>query len=443
MTPGPVTRSIYGMTRYPAATTPTRYQRPTSHFAWLTPIATLAFFVALLFSATFKAQEADGSGLFIEQASAVASALAKVSIPLLATLPIFLFVSMANTRRRTPFFAPAFFAFLALLAWEVGRSATSDSALSLKISVTLTIAALAYLSFALCGNAVGPARARQVIMSAFIVLAVLLVVANGLILAQGQGFNNTNHRLSGTTSHPNFLAVQLAGCLPALLTALLSSRFSLPARAVFAAVLALGLFELISTGSRTGLVVLSVTTLTFFMLRRQGMTKTLATLITLGFLALLIVLFTNSDPSTLLSGGAYDRGGVNTRSEAWAELIDRISAQPFLGSGVIQGASESSFLRGWAIYGLVFPLLSIVIATIGLFSFFKVRQLQLARQEAAYFYSLFIGLLVGSVFEGYLTDALSLPLIMFMMSILVLDQITPLNTKSKNVDKAVTVSGLG
>lgn len=256
---------------------------------------------------------------------------------------------------------------------------------------------------------------RQQARNALYLFSAAFVVINTLNFALGYGFVPGNPRFFGTSSHPNFIGVQLAICNIVVASRLLGPNL-LRERGSATAILLLvaGLTAQFATGSRTALIVLFIGLGTLWLARRKYK-PSVGSLISLVLFALICsyVFFTLYG-----TGEAYSRGeSGDTRTAAWFRMLQLISVRPWLGQGYFTGNSENSYLRAMAAFGIPYGLMLLALA------FFCVyRHLRLAwssrhdlKSPEHLQFALLLALLAGSMLEAYLTDSWSLPKLVFIL----------------------------
>ncbi|WP_374494569.1 O-antigen ligase family protein [Zoogloea sp.] len=248
------------------------------------------------------------------------------------------------------------------------------------------------------------------------VVAIFYVLLNFVGMVMGYGYVPGNPRFFGTSSHPNFIGVQLALCDLTLLYLLNRSR-SVSAILVVLVLLAVGLYMQAASGSRTGLAVFAVG-LVFWMLASRGFklkASLIYAMIVFGVLCLAGYLYFFADIAD-----AFDRGdhGYDTRSEVWAALLKTSLENPIFGTGYFIAASENSYLRGAAAYGVPYALVLVGVVCKASFDLYRgVRISSRIRPELALFLSYLMALSAGGVLEGYLIDTLSYQILVFVLSL--------------------------
>ncbi|WP_186415248.1 O-antigen ligase [Pannonibacter sp. P2PFMT1] len=274
---------------------------------------------------------------------------------------------------------------------------------------------------------IGKALSVESIKIGIYFFSVALILANLFNLLTGHGFVPGVARLFGTSGHPNFLGVQLALCCLVFVDKIVLTRRLF--RALNTALFLAGLYLMALTGSRTAIIVFSTGFVAFYVSWRRSFT--------LPFFAILFIFlfFVSQISDVALSafGPAFDRGGaVNTRSEAWSALWERVSASPIWGEGYMRGFTENSILRGWAAYGMVFP---VVVMTLGSYAVYSLGRYSFSSMGDFYrlYFCIVLGILVGGIFEGYLADTYSTPVLLYLYCLLVCPR--RINLGSKKVEE--------
>jgi hypothetical protein len=245
--------------------------------------------------------------------------------------------------------------------------------------------------------------------------SVFFISCHIFLLATGYGFAPGRIRLAGVTAYPNFLGYQIAMFNTVIIAYVLRwwpQRMSLLLLAFFIA----GLYLIFLSGSRTGFIMTAVG-LSMVMWGRQKQLIGIASVffVILGLAALIISTAMLSSITDLLSDTPLDRGyEFNTRTVVWGLLLNDISAHPIFGAGQVYdaSASESSFLRGWATFGIFYliGLCSVIVVMLK-----QLMDSRLRSPEGAMFMGLGFALVVGAIFDGYLEDRFSTATIFFIL----------------------------
>lgn len=259
---------------------------------------------------------------------------------------------------------------------------------------------------------VGIPRTVGSVVSACRCFAVVIVSLNAFTYLTGHGFVEGAERFFGTTIHPNFIGAQLGLCGIVLFHA--AANASRAWRPIAALLAVFSLFLLVLSGSRTGLLILGAGG--YFGIWRFCTPRLKLALVLAGCGLAVLALTSGWAPSDDLLT-TYDRGGeVNTRADAWGYLLDQILEQPVFGQGAFVGFSENSLLRGWASFGFAYFL---IMSSVIVLSVVQVERLSAAKssmvRDLSLIRGLLHGLLAGAIFEGYLCDTLSVPVLLFVM----------------------------
>jgi hypothetical protein len=283
------------------------------------------------------------------------------------------------------------------------------------IAIKIIFSFAVYLSVSLLtASAVGQvgheAVLRQFIL-AFVGAGAIISGLNALEMILGQGFGQDNPRFFGTASHPNILGMQFTIFAFCTLSVIADRHFANWRRAAAVILLCLMLVILKQTGSRTAFVFLA--SAVFFSLWLRARLPWLLAFALIAAAAVVAVSFISLlDFSGF--GEMFDRADTtDTRSQAWGMLYDLICNSPWVGNVVVITATENSFLRAWALYGVLYFVLftaavvAIVMKTMGGCVYRSVPSLTCA--------GLMGGLFCSSMLEGYLADAVSVPVLTFFV----------------------------
>jgi len=275
----------------------------------------------------------------------------------------------------------------------------------------------------------GAAPFKTATTKAFVYFATILILTNGFIHILGYGFVPQNPRFFGTAIHPNFIGVQLSIC-----NIIIASRFlATPRKAgklfFFTAVLCLGLWLMLSSGSRTSLVIFLTGAAVLTTAGNKYRIKWW--MIVMMGIILLAGIYIASAP-TLQMAFYRGEGGGNTRTEAWATMIEQILEHPWIGHGHYTGQSENSYLRAMSAFGIPYGIGMIAIliacATRLLMQSLLNKSDQASSQHL--FLALILAISVGGIFEGYIADSWSLPKLVFILLLALLPK-SPLSSSTK------------
>jgi hypothetical protein len=402
----------------PAGSTP---NQRLFHFAGLSTCSIWLFFFALFFTVAFGSDSADGATADW-QISAISNLMNRLALPVGALVPICFIGLLLNTRTKRVRRSGLLALFLILMAVELVRSGFEGTLLPLKILVSMITLVVTYICVSVGSESLGGKQVRQLILSAGLIFGALLIIVNLYIMLSGGGINPNTKRFFGTSSIPNFLGAQLSLAIALLVPAAMQAG-SVFRRIICAAVALIGIYELYATGTRTALLMAVVAVLVYLLLKRKVFSATLLSLVVLGAVAAIVLVVSDTDVSAAFSGAAFDRGGVNTRSEAIEDLAARVEEHPYLGAGQVEGFTANSYLRGWATYGIAFPVLFVVLIGCCLLRYVRLRADDQLTHDSAVIFSILMSLLVGGLFEGFLVDARSLPIVAFTLTLILLDRL--------------------
>lgn len=247
------------------------------------------------------------------------------------------------------------------------------------------------------------------IKKALYFISIIFVMVNAIGFYSGYGFVADNPRFFGSSSHPNFIGVQLSLCAIILISHVKTDKnlFYLLPVIVFCLVL------LVMSGSRTSILMLVAGMVAlnenYISSNRK---KFFSTLLFVFILVGVVIYFA---PQSVFDRG--DSGG-DTRSEVWFEMIVNISNNFWFGLGSFVGASENSYLRAMVAFGFLYGLILFLTCISTIFSLYfnsKSECLSLSNKPEKLFFTLMFSLFIGSLFEGFLSDLWSFPKIVFFV----------------------------
>ena len=166
--------------------------------------------------------------------------------------------------------------------------------------------------------------AKVYISKALLLISITIVSLNAYNIAAGFGFAENVPRYFGITNHPNFMGVQLAIAMisicPYIEYSGLRSYGGLLKYFFLSVSLLCGAFLLYNTGSRTALIFVAVGLFLFVIF-----TRNVRLIVAGGIFATSLIVYplvvSNGFTSSL---DVYDRGGENTRAEAWSAMYNEI-----------------------------------------------------------------------------------------------------------------------
>ena len=229
------------------------------------------------------------------------------------------------------------------------------------------------------------------------------------------------NRFNGIAPHPIFASIIYSVTLSSSL-ALLSidkSKFYWYLASIFFLVL------LILTGSRSGLLLFVLQSITFFLLGLILEKKISYISVILFFnLAVLVGVFVVLFPDAFADLGFRSISSKDTRTEVWTSLFGSFLDSPWEGSE-LNKSSENTYLLFLSRLGIVFlPLLLFILMHFSIMtgslykrveSFHPTMSLE-AKVIFKYQFSLFFGFFVLAVFEGFGSDLMSYSVIILLIS---------------------------
>lgn len=247
-------------------------------------------------------------------------------------------------------------------------------------------------------------------------------------------FGNSN-RFVGLLANPQHAATLLACFGTTALWMALNDRSKFW-KAAATAVLAVNMVLLIWTGSRTGFGMIVVGS-AGVLFSRLGRAVLLMPIVALFFLGAMQFFGAGiSEASTV-----FDRfgSGQDTRTGVWTRMIEAARQSPLIGSGIAgAGASENSWLYGFAAYGVGMLLLSLVLTVLGLHQVFGAakRRWGLPTEQQTPL-DLSAGLVLayfgGAFFEGFFAARVSPNLVFMMIFSGVLARLLQLNEQRQDL----------
>lgn len=257
--------------------------------------------------------------------------------------------------------------------------------------------------------------------------SVMHIAINMVVLISGSGMHQA--RFLGTSIHPNFIGVQMATC--ALVLWARPSTKPL-VRLASSGLAACAIVLVILSGSRTGLVVVTISLLSYYSLRRVRW-WTLLILLSASILSAIIIPLASID----LALDQYDRRGISTRDDTIALLISNINANPFFGSGEVPALNENSYLSGWSAFGIVFPVVFLIVIMTSFVSATRIVIRGRAPITTSLFAGLLFGLFAGAALEGFLIDSFTYSLVVFFIACIGFeDQVREINLRKVRAVRA-------
>lgn len=376
------------------------------------------FIFALLFTATFKddmsavlSNSSDWSSLSVYPLFAQFKEKSFFGFPLMIAVGVLLLLKNKIIYLPKSYSLQIFFI---LFAFSIFRTAFYDEVLSLKVLIGALIFLFSYIYLSLIIYRIGHETFIKEVFYILYLFSIFYISVNIINNILGYGYVHGFPRNFGTTTHPNFLGVQIALCLLIIWARVdISLSSIIPFIFIFC-----GAWLLLTTGSRTGFLMLGVGLFTYIQLANKNISK----YIILFLLCAFLFLFYNMVDKDIFS--VFDRGygGVDTRSASWEILFLGFLENPIFGLGFFKKASESSYLRMLVNYGVIYFILFIIMVIhLSKKILLLLRNKNSAELLAPYCLSLSLlsSLLIGGIFEGFLVDIYSFPLIIFFILCLI------------------------
>ncbi len=257
------------------------------------------------------------------------------------------------------------------------------------------------------------------------IVGLIFVVTNGCQYILNASALRMQGRFMGTTGNPQAAGLVLAMTIPCLMFVIQSSPVWNFAKSSWAIVLAVIVYFLLLTGSRTGLMMGAASILLFYRNNGKAWFKIVAVMLILGILILpFLQPDTFSASSTGIDTSVSDRfsSTANSREGPWSHMWNAFTNNILFGKpleGDRLGYGESSWLAAGANLGL---LGFIPLVMMGLESISLMWQLNnLSNRNSYYFFqssTVIAGLggnLVGSFFEAFLLGNITFSLFSLLL----------------------------
>jgi O-Antigen ligase len=393
-------------------------RKANDHFVDKAVIFSLLFAAAMRDDRAYIAKSEWWSDLKI---NFVVSFLHEYSVAILILTGILIVLSVFRCRHFYAYLTLGPLIFLMDLLYAACRGSIEDPHLGVNLFIGfLFYAVVIFYCFNIIANDC-TSNFVKILVFSMLYFSYFVVAINAFNLLTGNGFVPGNPRLFGTASHPNYMGVQF-GLAEIVLLCQCLKKTSFIKLLLSVMMFLCGLFMLTLTGSRTGLLVFVVGSY-FMLLAKAGFTARFAITALVGVIALvigpvvLIHQFETGADSSILDSYLRDNVEVDAsnRSEAWADLVDQIAKRPITGTGRYGDYSENSFLRGWAIYGLPYFLMFNALIIINLFGLLVSCRRFGYEYGISLLFGLFMGLIAGSIFEGYLVEIWGVPIIVWIL----------------------------
>lgn len=400
----------------------------------------LCFVVLILLAAAFKNDASIMVGVRFERLLPPALLTVKKYSPLFMLMAVAIGGILLLRRRSLSLrVGKVALVLLVLMFLSAMRSMLYEGEGSSKLFMAFALNAVVIVLCGLFQAELGVQKFKEIFLRGFFWFSTIFIAVNLLLLATGYGNVAGVVRFYGTTTHPNFIGLQLAICTLAVAMPVFSgiaqnSRWGYVFRIIL---FAAGLYLLVTTGSRTAAGVFAVG------LAMLAWTARL-TLLRVAMLACLLVVvpiaLTSSSSFDAASDSelmlVYDRGegGANTRARAWSSMSDAILEKPLFGQGYFEGYSENSYLRAAAAFGIPFGLV-FFLANLQMMAAWFFRALKQGHDRHSVDHvlcSLSVGLFAGGMLEGYLVDSWSLPkLVLLFLAAMSVRVVSPRRQESR------------
>lgn len=293
--------------------------------------------------------------------------------------------------------------------------------LAVKYVLTIVLTLGVALNLALSGAQETIEESCRKLFLAILVSSFWIIATNFYNVLTGNGFVPGGSRLIGVAGHPNFTGVQLALGVPLLMIGISERRLVFSSACVGA--LLLSLYMLALTGSRTAVIVLMAGVgMTLFLWLRLNLKSAavLAGLVAPFLIAAFLVVSALGYFAVEQSSAFYR--GENTRAETFAYLLNAVAERPFWGLGYFEGFPENSQLRTWAAFGMIAFVLLCAVIFVAAANLRRLLQATCNGGRMSALAGVFCGVVVGSVLEGYLIDAFSYSMMIFVVLVVFCDR---------------------
>ncbi len=263
-------------------------------------------------------------------------------------------------------------------------------------------------------DAAACATLEQRLVTAFVVYASLMTLANCALIVEGIGY--LQHRFEGLAFHPNALGQMVAITGVAMLSITVNQDYSRLLRAWTLAISIGDLYLLLSSGSRGALLVYVFSAAMLAYQMKASPRLVVAALLVVLALDWLRDLINTSNPDILLRLVSTN----NDRTGAFLRMWESFMASPVWGSGSDVGASENAFLKSLAATGVVggavfmaFVYSALRMAFIGL----RERARRGPEARLAFFGRIIAAIALSMMVDGYTVERASLSGALVLLSV--------------------------
>ncbi len=276
----------------------------------------------------------------------------------------------------------------------------------------LTIQLLIYVTLSSVISRFGVFKVMDDVCLGFAWFSVVFIAINMSIYLLGEGYVSSGNRFFGSTHHPNFLGIITACCNVFVFRFVV--RAQLTWRLLGIGVILCGLYIMYLTGSRTsiGAFVVGFAAYIWFVDRRPVMRILFSGIVIVMLMAVAVVFLGETYGYSGLSESPLSRDGnvlENTRAEVIQMFLVAISDSPIFGVGSAVEATSSSYLRGWASDGILYFIAQIWLVFDVVY---RLSKLAVESEPATTMLSISVVLFIGALFEGYLLDNFSVPILL-------------------------------
>lgn len=304
-------------------------------------------------------------------------------------------------------------AFLILIFLSILRAVYDTPDAATKLFMASLLALFVFVVLGTLISRYGAENIKIAAARAFIAFASVFIAINGLIYVLGYGFVPNNPRFFGTATHPNFIGVQLAISNLVMLFVVLTSGNGKGKLILGVPLLCAGLWLMLSTGSRTALMVFIFGAAALLASVNKYRVKWWMFGLPIMALSLAVYITISTDVSLAFQRG---EGGGNTRALAWGSMLRQISESPWIGHGYYIGYSENSYLRAMSAFGVLWGVALLLVVLVCALKHSKQSYINRGTPSSPQhlFFSLMVAISFGGLFEGYIVDSWSLPRLTFL-----------------------------
>jgi hypothetical protein len=376
-----------------------------------------AFVFSLLLAAAFKDDTAQvvSSEFWSELSWHPIVVFLKTNFQLLAFLNVVIGAILVIKERSPVLMKTTYLLVLILMyVFAISRAVFADVDHATKLSVTICILIWIWIVVGKSKVLYGVEAAVILTERAVFAFAIFFVALNMVNFASGYGYVPGNPRFFGTSGHPNFIGVQLALCNLLML-------FKLPKldgflkRSFALTILVFGLYLMMITGSRTAALMFISGSIVIYGVGVGGVS--LLRRVAASLFLTLVLIYSVVGLVSIDGLDMYSRGAdtTDTRTEAWASMLDDVSDNPWIGKGVPSGKSENSYLKASKEYGVFYGLILAVLVLSKIRMLYRLTNEYIGSIHYKGWLAVMVALAIGGCFEAYLDDSFSLPLIIFCL----------------------------